>query len=92
MKKILFVLFVLFFLGCHDRVFHDEPFLVISKPLESSQSGYKFYYEIRSLHVDSYQMATRTYEVFGLYSNDTLNVGATLYLKPEIVVSPFPLH
>lgn len=78
MKKILFILIAFFFLGCDDTLLHDEPFLVLSTQT-SIKSEYKFKYRIRYLYIDNSN--ERLYKTAYIYSNDTLRVGTTLYLK-----------
>lgn len=82
MKKILFVLLILLFLGCDDTLFHDKPFLVLSEPIISTRLGYKFKYQIRYLYLNGPDDHT-THETVYIYSNDTLKIGTTLYLKVE---------
>lgn len=81
MKKILFILFILLFLGCDDTLLHDEPFLILSKPRISTKQGYKFIYQIRYLRIEA--DGDKLYETANMYSNDTLKIGTILYLKAE---------
>jgi hypothetical protein len=81
MKKILSILIILFFLGCDDTLFHDEPFLILSKPGISTRQGYRFIYQIRYLRIDG--DGDKLYETAYIYSNDTLKIGTILYLKAE---------
>ncbi len=81
MKKVIVILFILLFLGCDHNKYHDEPIVIISEPLVTSDRNYKFRYMIT--YKDTNIGFNKIYMTGYLYSNDTLKVGTTLYLKAE---------